>query len=244
MSRATPTIDVHYEGDPGSVLLAGFAEYGLAGLTAVDYLVDKLDLEPHGHIQTHGLPSITPFEDGTPRNHSRLFGDDESAFTILVGELHVPDWISDEFAETLFEWASDAGIEELVLCSGVPFTHGPDDHRPFYIATEDYRARRLEDASITPMNSGYLDGINGSIVMRGVNDDIATCLYTTPAHAQSPDVEAALRILDAVTSVYGVEIDTEPLEAFAGEVQQYYSELAQRVERAGEEQVPDDRMYM
>lgn len=244
MSRAMPSFDVHYEGEPGPVFLAGFAEHGLAGLTAVDYLVDKLDLEQRGHIEPVGMPSITPFETGTPRHHSRLFANSDTPFTVLVGELPIPGYVSEEFATALFEWADRSPVEEVVLCSGVMFAHGPDDHKPFYVATESYQEVRLAESSITAMNSGYLDGVNGSVMRRGLESGRPTCLYTTPAHQQSPDVEAALRLLDAVTMVYDVEIDTEPLETFAKEVEQYYQELAQRVQRAGEEQHPDDRMYM
>lgn len=244
MASATPTFDVEFDGATGEVLLAGFAEYGLAGLTAVDYLVEQLGLEPQGHVRARGLPSITPFEAGTPRHHSRLFTSPDSDVIVLVGELPVPESVAEAFAESLFEWTEGNGIDEIALCSGVPFAHGPDDHKPFYIATESYQHRRLTDTDLTPMHGGYLDGLNGSVMMRGLTTERPTCLFTTPAHAQAPDAEAALRLLDAVVRVYDLELDTEPLETFASEVSKYYAELAQRVERTGDEQYPDDRMYM
>ncbi len=244
MASETPTFDVHYDGESKPVLLAGFAEYGLAGLTAVDYLVEQLDLQPQGHVRAEGLPSITPFESGTPRHHSRLFTSPETDAIVLVGELPVPEFVAEAFADSLFEWTDRDGIEEIGLCSGVPFAHGPDDHKPFYVATESYQRQRLTDTDLTPMHGGYLDGLNGSVMMRGLTSERPTCLFTTPAHAQSPDAEAALRLLDAVVRVYDLELDTAPLETFAGEVSKYYTELAQRVERKGDEQFPDDRMYM
>lgn len=244
MATTTPTFEVAYDGDSREVLLAGFAEYGLAGLTAVNYLVEQLELEPQGHVRTTGLPSITPFEAGTPRHHSRLFTGPDTPLVVLVGELPVPEFVADAFAGSLFEWAERDGIDEIAVCSGVPVAHGPDDHKPFYVATESYQDRRLAETDLTPMQGGYLDGLNGSLMSRGLSTGRPTCLFTTPAHAQSPDAEAALRILDAVIDVYDLDIDTAPLENFASEVAAYYTELAQRVERTGEEQLPDDRMYM
>jgi uncharacterized protein len=244
MAITTPAIDVAYDGDSREVLLAGFAEYGLAGLTAVNYLVEQLELEPQGHVRATGLPSITPFESGTPRHHSRLFTGPDTPLVVLVGELPIPEFVADEFAESLFEWAARDRIGEIVVCSGIPTAHGPDDHKPFYIATESYQRQRLAETDLTPMRGGYLDGLNGSLMARGLTTGRPTCLVTTPAHAQSPDAEAALRILNAVIDVYELDIDTAPLENFASEVAAYYTELAQRVERTGEEQFPDDRMYM
>jgi len=59
----TPNVDT---------LAVGFTEYGLAGLTAVDYLSDQLSMSRHGHLTNGGSPTITPFENGTARHHTRL----------------------------------------------------------------------------------------------------------------------------------------------------------------------------
>lgn len=244
MDSAHPTFDIVHDGPPESALLAGFSEFGLAGLTAVNYLVDQLSVEQTGHVKAHGVPTLTPFEGGVPRHHSRLFDATEHDLTLLVGELFVPAQAADTLAGTLFDWVGDTDVEEVTLLSGVPFTHGPDDHRPFYIATPAYHEHRLAESDLTPMGRGYLDGVNGSVVSQGIETDTPTGLFTTPAHPRTPDVEAALRLLDAVERVYELDLDTEPLESFAAAVEQHYQELATRIQEADAEQVPEDRMYM
>ncbi|ELZ43093.1 hypothetical protein C471_01509 [Halorubrum saccharovorum DSM 1137] len=67
--RDGPSFSVTHESDPSDVLVAGFSSFGLAGLTAVDYLVENLDLEQTGHVRAEEFPSITPFEKGRPRRH-------------------------------------------------------------------------------------------------------------------------------------------------------------------------------
>lgn len=69
-------------------------------------------------------------------------------------------------------------------------------------------------------------------------------IVTTPVHQQAPDAEAAIRLLDALAAIYDVELDTGPLEAFAAEIQQYYTELAERLERDRDAARPEDRMFM
>ncbi|MDB9280605.1 PAC2 family protein [Halorubrum ezzemoulense] len=62
---ADPTrFGVEHDTKPGDALLAGFPSFGLAGLTAVHYLVDDLDLEETGRVRIDGAPSITPFTKG------------------------------------------------------------------------------------------------------------------------------------------------------------------------------------
>lgn len=243
MDESEPTFEIVSDQAPGSTVLAGFSEFGLAGLTAVDYLVDQLSFEQRGHVRSHGVPTLTPFENGEPRHHSRLFESDDYDLTVLVGEVFVPATLADRLGESVYQWA-EGDAEEIVLLSGVPFTHGPDDHRPFYIATEGYRQRRLAETDLTPMGRGFLDGVNGSFMACGLERGIDTGLFTTPTHPRTPDIEAALRLLDAIERVYGLGVDTGPLESFADEIEQHYRELANRIEEASDEIVPEDRMYM
>jgi uncharacterized protein len=240
--RDRPAFDVTHDDAPGDVLVCGFSEYGLAGLTAANYLVEALDLTESGHVTAEELPTITPFEDGRPRHHTRLFSREGSGVTVLVGELFVPPAAATPFADAVVEWASDE-VDELVVLSGVPIAHGPDDHRAFYVATDGYRERRLADADVPPMGGGFLDGVNAALTRVGLDTDLETCVFATPAHARTPDAEAALRLLDAVARVHDLDVDTEPLEAYAERVGRYYAELADRMERR-EEGGADDRMYM
>jgi uncharacterized protein len=239
-----PDFEVHDDGHDSETLLAGFSQFGLAGLTALDYLVDQLDLEPTGYVISEDFPSITPFENGTPRHHTRLFSGPDTDVTVLVGELFVPVWAARPLGDAVLAWSDQSTVEEIAVLSGVPIPHGPEAHRTFYVATEDYRRRRLEDGDVPAMGSGFLDGINAALVERGIDSELAVGVYVTPVHEQVPDVEAAIRLLETVTTVYDIDVDTAPLEGFAADVRQYYEDLAARYQAASEAELPEDRMYM
>jgi len=241
--RRDPDFTITHEAEPSETLLAGFSSFALAGLTAVDYLVDHLDLEEQGHLSAEGLPTVTPFEDGRPRHHTRLFSRDDLDVTILVGELFVPVGAGRAFADAILDWTEANGVRDVAILSGVPIPHGPEEHRTYYIATDDYRERYLADDPIPPMGRGFLDGTNAALIERGLDSPLGVCTYVTPVHAQVPDVEAAIRLVETVRSVYGLDVDAGPLEAFAGEVEQYYAELAERMQTRDDE-LPEDRMYM
>ncbi|MFB6124126.1 MAG: proteasome assembly chaperone family protein, partial [Haloferacaceae archaeon] len=144
----------------------------------------------------------------------------------------------------LLDWTETNAVEEITILSGIPFAHGPEEHAAFYVATEDYRARRLDGVDIDPMGRGFLDGVNASLMSEGMESSLRTGLFVTPVHAQIPDVEAAIRLVDAFERVYGLDVDSGPLEAFAREVEQYYRDLSARLDAVEDRQVPEDRMYM
>jgi len=151
-----------------------------------------------------------------PRHHTRFFSKPGLDVTVLVGELFIPSLAAEPFARSLLSWLEGQDVDEVAVLSGVPIAHGPDEHRTFYIATDDYREKRLGDVDVPAMGNGFLDGVNGELLGRGIDSQLRACVYTTPVHAQVPDVEAAIRLVEAVDGVYDLGVDTEPLKAFAG----------------------------
>ncbi|WP_396612188.1 proteasome assembly chaperone family protein [Haloferax sp. S1W] len=239
----TPEFEITHRDTPSDVLLCGFSSFGLAGLTAVDYLVDHMGLEQTGHLTVDGLPVVTPFEDGRPRHHTRFFSRSDLDVTVLVGELFVPAVFGTQFSDAILDWTEANGVEEVAVLAGIPVAHGPDEHRVFYIATDDYRETRLGDTEVPPMGRGFFDGTNAALVERGIDSPLGVGVFVTPVHAQVPDVEAAIRLVETANDVYDLGVTAAPLESFAAEVRQYYAELAERL-RESEPDLPDDRMYM
>ena len=237
------TFSVTHESTPSGTLIAGFSSYGLAGLTAGDYLIEHLELEVKGHVTAEGLPSITPFKKGRPRHPTRLYSADDVDVTVLVAEQFVPSVLGESLAKSVLEWTAANEVDEVAVLSGVPIPHGPDAHRTFYIATDDYRETRLADADVPPMESGFLDGVNAALLERGMDSPLGVGLFVTPVHAQAPDVEAAVRLVETATDLYGLDVDAGPLEAFAAEIRRHYEDLAERIEER-EPEGTYDRMYM
>lgn len=143
----------------------------------------------------------------------------------------------DSSADTLIAGFAGVGL------AGIPYPHGPADHSVFYVATEDYQDKRLHGTDISAMGQGFLDGVNARLIARRMDSALRTGVFVTPVHAQAPDVDAAIRLLGAVNTTYGLDIDPEPLEQFATEVQQYYAQLAERL-RGMDEETSVDRMFM
>lgn len=238
----SPEFSVSSDSTSSDSLVAGFASLGLAGLTAADYLVDQLELVETGHVTAAGLPTITPFEEGVPHHPTRLFSREDMDVTVLVGELFVPTVAGEALSNAVLDWTRRAEIQDIAVLSGTPMIHSHAEHRTYYVATEDYKERHLAGTDITAMGRGFLDGPNAALVECGMNSSLGVGVYITPVHQQAPDVEAAIRLVETVSDVYDLAVDSGPLRTFAEEVEQYYTGLAERME--AREEPPDDRMYM
>lgn len=249
-----PAFEVRETGEtrPGETLLVGTAGLGVAGLTAADYLVTNVETTQVGHVRSRGLPDITPFSEGQPRHPIRLYSTADSDVTVLISELFLPVAVAELWADAVLDWAAKRSISEVTALHGAPFPHEPEEHVVFHVATDEYRERHFagEDApDIGPLAGGFFDGILGELLTRSLDGDAPpTGVLVTPTHLPGPDFDAALRLLDALGPVCGVEIDEQELRERAAEMKQYYEDLAERMQTMREEQAtedyPSDRMYM
>lgn len=238
--------------DTGEMLLIGLSHLGMAGVTAVDYLVRHLDSTQVGHVSPAELPAIAPFEDGVPRHHSRLYSLDEFGITVLIDELFIPTVAARDYTEAVLEWVDDRDIAEVVVLHGVPFPHGPDEHEVFYVATPAFRERYLGNESIQPLKGGYLDGVVGELVTRSLDEEAPeTGIFVTPTHPPGPDIDASLKLLDAIENICGLDVDETELRELGEQLKQHYQQLAERMaalakgqEAFGSHDYPEDRMYM
>jgi uncharacterized protein len=224
----------------------------MVGLTAVDYLVTHAETSQIGHVRAHGLPDVTPFADGVPRHPTRLYDVAGVDATVLLSEVFLPVGAAEPFVDGLLSFVEEAGIEEVTVVYGVPFPHGPDEHAVFSVATDRYRERTLADTGITPLRGGFFDGLVGEVVARGLDEDgPAVGVLVTPSHPPGPDLDAAILVLDAVETLFGVEVDEAELRSRADEIRRQYLELADRIQSLGDadlplsaREYPEDRMFM
>jgi len=130
---------------------AGFSTFSLAGLTAVDYLIDHLELEPTGCVTADGVPSVTPFENGRPRRHTRLFSRPDLDVTVLVAELFVPPTASPALADAI------RLVETVATVYGFGIDPGPLEG--FVAEVEQYYAglaERLAEREASPHDRMYM----------------------------------------------------------------------------------------
>jgi uncharacterized protein len=247
-----PAFDVSVPSDAviGDRLVIGTAQVGLAGLTAIDYVVTHGNVTQVGYVSTRNLPDITPFSAGEPRFPIRVYTVDDS-LSILVSEVFLPVWVSDLLADSLFAWIENVGIEELAYLHGVPFPHGPGEHDVFLVGTEPFREANFGRVPYEPLGGGFLDGLVGELTTRGMESETSVGALVTPTHPPGPDLEAAIRLLEATTELYGIDVDPEDLRQRSEEMRRYYTELAEQMRSLQESDqslesrdYPEDRMYM
>lgn len=233
----------------GRSLVVALPTVGMVGLATVDYLVRQREPEPIGHVRPTGIPTVAPFESGRPRQPIRLYDLPDEELAVLVGEQFIPLSAAVPFADALLAWTDEVGIDEIAVLHGVPYPHEETQHAVFHVASDAFRERRLGGDDVPPLPGGILDGFVGELVTRDLEGTAAPVgVLVTPVHPPGPDVEATLRFLEVLESLYGVSVDVTELEELSAELRDQFAEMADRMqglrEGAMEAEYPADRMYM
>lgn len=93
------------------------------------------------------------------------------------------------------------------------------------------------------MGQGFLDGFNATLLEQGMDSPLGVGVYITPVHPQPQDIEAAIRLVETISTVYELSVDAGPLRTYGEEIRQYFTDLAEQIDTRKEEH-PHDRMYM
>lgn len=248
-----PAFDIEVSDDAalGETLVIGVADFGVAGLTAVDYLTSHVETNQVGHVATRNVPDISPFSDGKPRWPIRLYDTETAELSVFISELFLPVRAADLVSDSLLQWVEQTDIREIVVLFGAPVAHTEEEHVVYGVGNEPFRTRHIQENDLEALSGGFFDGIVGELVTRGLEPDApSTGVLVTPAHYPGPDLDAAIRLLDTVQSEYDIEIDEAELRERSREMKQYYQELADRLKSLQEGEglhsrdFPEDRMYM
>jgi len=163
----------------------------------------------------------------------------------VLAEIYLDPHRATSFVDALTEWLADASVEEVVVLDGVPYPHGPEDHRAFQVGTDSFRERRGEDSTLPALRGGFLEGVPAELLGRAMEEELPpTAVYVTPAHPPGPDLDAAIRFLEALGKAHGIDADVTELRQLSEETNRYYAELADRMQKMEDRDSRDDVGYM
>ncbi|WP_348612556.1 proteasome assembly chaperone family protein [Halobaculum rarum] len=223
------SLDITIDEQPESSVIAAFPGPGMAGISANQYFIEQLGLHETGYIHAEGLPAVTPFSEGRPYHHTRLFSKQGANYTFVTCELPIPAQLSEPFGRTLLDWIDESTVDEIALLTTLPSLESFEEL--FYVASDDYYQHRLADTEIGALQGGFLSGVNASLISRAIDTTLRVGLIATFVNPRQPlDGGATLRLVEGLDQIYGFDIDTDQLRQFADRTRQHYEQLAAHVE--------------
>ncbi len=209
------------------VIIDGFPSIGLVGSIVSNYLVNILDMEQIGIMDSPYFPTISLIRNREPNNPVRIYGgkiqrDDEDPLKIavFVSEFQPSSNLIKPISNAILDWAQaqmssiiispeGLAVEEMDLPSSSDkdkldvYAVGSTMHSRLYFETHD---------DIKHFDEGVISGVAGVLLNEGKKRDFDVISLLAEAHESYPDAKAAARIIEALdATILHMHINTDPL---------------------------------
>ncbi len=194
-------------------IILGFPSMGLVSTIATKFLIDHLDVEEIGHIESEHIVPLTAIHKSKIVNPITLYYNKKFNLIVVqsLTEVTGHEW---DLAVTIMDVAKAVAAKEILVLESMPSHEGNLDVY-YYSNKTKLKAK--------PLTEGIVMGTTAALLLKA-KDFPVTCVFAE-AHSQLPDSEAAARVVGALDDYLGLKVDFKPLleaaKKFENSLKQY-----------------------
>ncbi|HIH26305.1 proteasome assembly chaperone family protein [Candidatus Woesearchaeota archaeon] len=202
------------------VIIQGFPSIGLVSTITTKFLIDHLDVEEIGHIESEHIVPLTAIHKSKVVNPITIYYNKKYNLVIVqsLTEIAGSEW---ELAATMLDLAAAMDAKEIVVVEGMP-SHAQNEINLYYFSN----AGKMKNKQ---MSEGIIMGTTAALLLKA-KDFPVTCIFAE-AHSQLPDSEAAAKVVKALDDYLKLNLDFKPLLEAA---KQFENNLKQFIEKRKE----------
>jgi uncharacterized protein len=223
-----------------ALVIDGFPSVGLVSSIVANYLIDTLEMEQIGIVESPAFPTVSLVRDGIPQHPVRIYagkppkdrtGHTADKLVAFVSEFHPAPAIIHPLGNAIMDWVQEQRCGLLVSPEGLVVEadpragkgHGPrlNDVKVYGVASTK-RARDLYiEPNAIPFAEGVITGIAGVLLNEGRRRGFDVLTFLAEAQPDYPDARAAAKVLETINRILlHSPLDPVPLYAEAERIEQ------------------------
>ena len=210
--QATYDLVLHKDADPttSGVAICGFSTVGMVGVIAASHMISQLKLNQLGTVLNSEFPAMALVHHEVPKHPVRVYqGDGVGVFTAEVRFGPERDVL---FANTVLEWFTKGGFDQLIIIDGVARENMDDRDDSLYGVSSSPAGRdKLKKSGIEPVRQGIVAGIAGYLIAEGDRLGLDVTAILADCNPMYPDARAAALAVEAVSDLTGIDIPLSSL---------------------------------
>lgn len=185
-------------------IIVGFPGFGLVGTIATKFLIEHLDVENIGTIESDKLLPLAAIHKAQLLGPLDLFYNKKYNLVIIqtLSELNGTEW---KLGEIIQDLADDLKAKEVIILEGVPTTQKKKEYGLYYFS----KTKNFDKLGLKPVQEAVMMGVTATLLLRCKNVPITALL--SESQSNMPDSEAAARIIGALDKYIGMDLDCKPL---------------------------------
>ena len=191
------------------ILIEGFPGVGLVGTISASYIVEKLKMEPLGHIISEKFPPIAAVHNYVPLHPARIYKSKKHNLIVLFSEFTIPMGVIHHLSSEIIEWSAEHKVSSIYSLGGISIES--EQKEVFGIASTPELAKKLETNGIKRIKEGATTGVSGVLLAECASKNFPAASLLAEAKPDFMDPLAAAMVLDKLNLLLNLGIDTSEL---------------------------------
>lgn len=197
----------------GATIIDGFPSVGLVSTITANYLIDVLELQQIGIMDSKFFPTVSIVRNGTPLYPVRIYAG--KGVCIFISEFQPAPKLIRPIAESILAFAKRKGASTIISPEGLVLDNEQEEDQEVQVyalgSTQETRDL-LAKHDIQQFGNGIITGVSGVLLNLGKKDGINAISILAEANPNYPDARAAAKVIEAIDKLLpGVKIDVKPL---------------------------------
>ena len=246
----------------GAVVIDGFPSVGLVSTIVGNYIINTLNLQQIGVLDSPTFPSLAIVRGSEPLSPVRIYAgrtlsrdegiEEPQNIVVFISEFVPPPQLVRPIATAIMNWFEENKCDLIISPEGLgqetPLLQSGEEKSkeiPVFGIGSTPRVRNLLQANgVPPLTNGAITGVTASLLTMGKRREIDVMCLLTEASEQYPDARAAGKMLEIIDKVALLtKIDPTPLFKEAEIIEDQIKQMQKQAEPAMNKPIVTPSMY-
>ena len=243
----------------GAIVIDGFPSVGLVSSIVANYLIDTLEMEQIGIVESPAFPTVSLVRNGNPQHPVRIYagrppadraGRGADKIVAFVSEFHPAPTVIHPLATAIIDWVQEQRCSLLVSPEGLVVEAGShagkagrtprlNDVKVYGVASTRKARELYIEPNMTPFAEGVITGIAGVLLNEGRRRGFDVLTFLAEAQSDYPDARAAAKVIETINQILlRTPLDPVPLYAEAERIEQQLLSIQRHAADRGRTEAP------
>lgn len=197
----------------GATIIDGFPSVGLVSTITANYLIDVLELQQIGIMDSKFFPTVSIVRNGVPLYPVRIYAG--KGVCVFISEFQPAPKLIRPIAETILAFAKRKGASTIISPEGLVLDQegeGSEEVAVYALGSTAQTRELLTKHAIEQFGNGIITGVSGVLLNLGKKEGLNAISILAEANPNYPDARAAAKVIEAIDKLLPhIHIDVKPL---------------------------------